>query len=158
MKLEEIKKLLDYNPTTGVFTWKVYRSPSCRAGHIANTLNDGGYIVITINRIKWYGHHLAWYFMTENIIQKPYELDHKNRIRTDNSFTNLRIATRSQNNINSKRKEGKYPRGVMKNKKKYTAYIDVSNKRYYLGTYNTVQEAKNIRDIKAKEYYGEFAE
>mgnify|MGYP001205356344 CR=1 FL=1 len=155
LSVEALKAILDYDGTSGLFTWKETRSSTCKKGQIAGTLNDNGYIIIGALGKRYRAHHLAWFYVYGEL---PQEIDHINKNKSDNRIDNLRLATRSQNNINTKPRKGKYPRGVMKNKNKYTAYIDKNYKRMYLGTYDTISEAKRIRDEKAKELYGEFAE
>lgn len=73
----------------------------------------------------------------------------------------LRLSDKQTNGIN---------RGCNKNNKlgvkgvnkatgseKFTARIMVNGKTLYLGTYNTIEEAKVVRDRAEKEYFGEFA-
>lgn len=151
------KDVLEYNESNGYFYWLETRSSTCIKGSIAGSVIKNGYRLIGVFGKRYRAHHLVWIIMTGSKVPKGYEIDHINRNRDDNRWSNLRLATRSQNNINSKDRISKLPRGVMLNKGKYTAYIDKQNKRYYLGTYNTIEEAKLIRDNKAIELYGEFA-
>jgi phosphotransferase system IIB component len=154
--LEELKSILQYDPATGIFTWKETRSPTCKKGQVAGQTTKNGYVVIGVLGGRYRAHHLAWFYIHGVL---PKEIDHKNRIRNDNRIENLRIASRSENNVNSKRHSKiTNVRGVMRNKKKFTAYIDKDGKRTYLGTYSTVEEAQTVRDMKAKEMYGEFEE
>ena len=89
-------------------------------------------------------------------------IDHKNWDKTDNRKHNLRIASKSQNNINIKRKSNNtsgYP-GITLNKRgHYVARISVDGVRYYLGTYENFKEAVIARrkaEIKLhKEWAGE---
>ena len=41
--LEEINNLLDYNPETGIFTWKVRASSRVKIGCISGHLDKYGY-------------------------------------------------------------------------------------------------------------------
>lgn len=52
--------------------------------------------------------------------------------------------------VNRKRSRGKYPIGVSKDKTKMSAHIVIKAKQYYLGNYNTAEEAFNAYK-KAKE-------
>jgi hypothetical protein len=87
-------------------------------------------------------------------------VDHENRIRSDNSWANLRDATRQQNNTNvGLRKDsttgvkGVYPR---KNGT-FRSSIQVNGKRTYLGTFDTLDEATAVRLAAVKKCHGEFA-
>lgn len=88
-------------------------------------------------------------------------IDHINNKPWDNRKCNLRLSDKQTNGIN---------RGCNKNNKlgvkgvnkatgseKFTARIMVNGKTLYLGTYNTIEEAKVVRDRAEKEYFGEFA-
>lgn len=98
-------------------------------------------------------------------------VDHKNRNPLDNRKSNLRLATRSENMANQKRRNAEYSpyRGVtMNNYGKfrvngefmeitYSARIRKENRRYQLGSYKTAEEAAKAYDRKAYELFGEFA-
>lgn len=50
-------------------------------------------------------------------------------------------------------------RGVSKTKNgKYRARINFKKQSYYLGTYDTLEEAKAVREVATEEIYGEFIE
>lgn len=62
---EELRKLLAYNRRTGVFTWRQGYG-RIRAGDEAGTLRtaeQGGGVVVTVNRQVWSGARLAWYYV-----------------------------------------------------------------------------------------------
>lgn len=87
-------------------------------------------------------------------------VDHKNGNGLDNRRENLRICTRSQNNIN-KRKKGttsKY-KGVYfeKARNKFRSHIVVESKIIFLGRYETELEAALAYDKASCTYHGEFA-
>ena len=146
---EELKKHLSYNPETGLFTWLNIRKMK---GKIAGS-NCHQYIRINIRGKKYLAHRLAWLYMTGNWPKN--QIDHKDRNKSNNSFINLREATRSQQQANSKT-TGKWGRGISKNKNKWRACIYLNNKRIHLGNFYTIEEAKEIYNNKAKELFGEF--
>jgi hypothetical protein len=89
-------------------------------------------------------------------------VDHKNLNTLDNTRTNLRLATRSQNMFNRKKiKSNTSSRfiGVCfdKRRKKWCAYITVEGKRIWLGTFDNEIDAALAYDAAAKKYHGEFA-
>jgi hypothetical protein len=92
-------------------------------------------------------------------IPRGTEVDHIDRNPLNNTRANLRVATRSQNvanTVKSRRSNTGY-RGAYKNGDRYHAQITLNNKRIYLGSYATPEEAAIARDNAARLYHGEFA-
>lgn len=89
--LEAIKAKLAYFPLTGHFEWK-------ESGEEAGSEESTGYVRITVCGKRYYAHRLAWLYMTGS--PPPRQVDHKNKVRTDNRWSNLRNASKSQNAMN----------------------------------------------------------
>jgi HNH endonuclease len=90
----------------------------------------------------------------------PHELvDHKDGDGLNNTRKNLRLATPSQNMANGKvRKNNKLGvKGVVRIGRKFQATISISNKKKYLGTFDTAQKAHAAYVEAAIKYHGEFA-
>lgn len=79
-------------------------------------------------------------------------VDHINGNRLDNRRNNLRFVTASQNGQNRKVKGITYD----KKRKKWNANIVVNGKRYYLGRYQTEEEALLARKNGEIKYQGEY--
>lgn len=90
-----------------------------------------------------------------------FDIDHINRDRLDNRKENLRIATRSQNNMNSKIPVNNTSgfKGVSwhKQNKKWYARISVNRKVHRLGFFSDKMEAVKKYDQAMIKYFGEFA-
>ena len=119
-------------------------------------VNRQGYIVSSsMNKTYVRLHRFILNINDERII------DHKNRDKTDNRKTNLRIATNQQNNINrgTPRNSTTGVKGVSKSKngEKYVAQIGKDGRVIYIGTYDTIEEARQARNKKEIELFGEFA-
>lgn len=108
---ERIKEIIDYDPDTGIFTWKARDRDSFKtsrahsvfnarcAGKTAGTLNKYiGYVAIKIEGTLYYGHRLAW-VMAYNRQPESF-IDHINGNRSDNRISNLREASRWDNATN----------------------------------------------------------
>lgn len=86
-------------------------------------------------------------------------IDHKNLNKLDNRFSNLRCATRQQNNVNRPPKKGYKYKGVSlnKNKKNFRARISFHGKEIYIGSYKSEKDAAKAYNEVARVLYGEFA-
>lgn len=146
---ELVRSILDYNPLTGVFTWK--------NGTLAGGISNCGYLRIGIKRSKYLAHRLAWLMMTG---KWPLDqLDHINGVRIDNRWANLRAATNAQNTINSDYANRTGLRGIYHHKKHggWAAAIKANGHRVHLGYFKTPEEAHAAYCEAAREFHGEFA-
>jgi hypothetical protein len=85
------------------------------------------------------------------------DVDHINCIRNDNRLDNLRWVTRSQNcqnqSIAKNNKSGVKGVSWYKPSKKWMAHIHLDYKQYNLGYYETIEEASEVRSVKALELF-----
>lgn len=140
---ERLKQLLDYNPETGVFTWKVRRAGTARVGAVAGSLQITGYIHIQIDQHMYSAHRLAWLFMHGAFPAAGLHIDHVNGERADNRAINLRVGTHRANmqNLPCHRK-GKLPGACWhKRKQKWQALAQLNGKYYSLGYHGTAEAA-----------------
>lgn len=103
-------------------------------------------------------HQLVAQAFIENPEKYPW-IDHKDRNKLNNTVDNLRWANPSMNNQN-KTKFGKKSRyfGVSFQKGRYIASIQHNFVQYYLGGYDTEEEAAMAYDRKALELFGTDAQ
>ena len=161
----EVRRLLDYDPETGVFTWReradVPRWVNTRlAGTMAGCIDKRpprrSYLKIRILGKLFYAHRLACLWMTG---LWPAEIDHRDCDGLNNRWDNLRTCTHRENAGNSRAGLNKAVslKGVKRSRNKYVAAIRVNGLNKHLGTFETAEEAHAVYCKKAVEVFGEFA-
>lgn len=145
---DELRRLVSYDPTTGRFISAVDRH-AVRAGQPLGGVAPHGYVQMCLNGKHYYAHRLAWLYVHGDM---PKEIDHINRDRSDNRILNLRVVSRSENNMNRAEKPGRSGRpGVWKNKVGWAAFIRSGGKRRYLGNYPSIELASQAYEAAKKE-------
>ena len=173
---EKLRELLNYDPETGVLTWRkrAVRPGLARSdkgwntrfvGKTAGRPGKHGHIYIGIAYRKLYetrnfaAHRLAWvHFYGE---WPSTEIDHVNGVPSDNRISNLRLASRTQNMRNTRMRSDNTSgcKGVYwsKKSKKWCAFITINKKVTALGAFTDKQEAIKVRQDAARIYHGEFS-
>lgn len=154
---EYLKEVLNYDPETGLFTWRVSRGRAVKAGSQAGTKRDDGYVFLTVSYVRLAAHRVAWAIMTG---EWPDEIvDHKDRDPSNNSWKNLRLATPKDSAAN----RGVYRNntsgsvGVRYRRGRFHAQIVINGKAIFLGSFATKEEAANAYSKEARKRDGEFA-
>lgn len=145
MTQNRLKELVHYEPETGIFTHLVSRGgnkESEEAGHI-NKIN--GYLELTLDGKKYKGHRMAFLYMNGNI---PEQIDHKNQIRSDNKWSNMKTSD-AQSNMMNKTKYKSNTTGhsgvyLHKESGKFQARIQIKGTRY-TSLHETIEEAVEAR-------------
>jgi hypothetical protein len=177
---EQLRSLLHYDPKSGRFTWRKGIA-HWRAGLPAGTESRGGttkkpyivigigttstgiqnrrYIAIGIEKHVYRAHRLAWLYVHGRWPKG--EIDHINGNGRDNRIVNLREATTSQNGFNRGLRSDNTSgyKGISWNKKssQWLAHIGYRGKIVHLGLFDTIEEAKTVRDEAARRLHGTFA-
>lgn len=129
-----LKEMLGYDPLTGIFVWRVTKSNRAVMGKVAGYRQPSGYWAIKALGKLYRGHRLAWLWMYGR--WPACEVDHVDRNRANNSFDNLRLATRQENMRNTDSK------GYRSRAGKWRAHITVSGRTIELGSFDTPAEAR----------------
>jgi hypothetical protein len=158
LAIARLRECLHYDHQTGRFTCLKSRW-STRIGKLADQTKDkNGYRLVFLDGKLRSAHRLAWAHVHG---EWPETIDHKNGDCSDNRLSNLRPASRLQNQAN--RRTGKNNtsgyKGVHwdKNRSKWSAQIGVAGKVLYIGRYESAELAYAAYCESAKRLHGEFA-
>lgn len=173
-----IVTLLSYDPDSGKLFWlprkaEMFRDAGKRKGYSLcaawNTRWGGkpalytpdvyGYQHGTILGKTYKAHRVAWCLLTGD--WPDGFIDHKNGDRSDNSATNLREATRTENQQNTTSRSGSTSPylGVSWERRcsRWNVRIKINGKQKHIGNFECQIEAAKAYDRAALKYFGEFA-
>lgn len=143
MTPERVREVVNYDSLTGLFTWVEPLSPVVSLGRKAGTISSHGYIRISIDNVGYMAHRLAWFYVYGKWPNG--QLDHINRIKTDNRISNLRDVTPSQNSknkgLNKNNTSGCAGVYYKKEKRTWVAGIRDNGKVKYLGSFKDKEMA-----------------
>lgn len=162
LTVERLKALMAYDPETGDFTYiAAPRSHSEVLGKVAGCLQVEGYHVCKIDGIAYRAHRLAWLFMTGE--WPAGQIDHRNGIRNDNRWANLRPASLAENARNARVKKTSKSgvKGVWRDDRlksnNWFASICVDRVKHPLGRFSSKEAAASAYRAAAVELHGQFA-
>jgi len=155
-----LHNLFDYSVVTGNLYWRKSTDKANPEGSQAGSLYKHiGYLVVRVKGERYYIHRLIWKWVTG---KDPIEIiDHADGNGGNNSWHNLREATKKENAQNqrvSTRNASGY-KGVCTDTVRggFTAQIRVNSRNVHLGCFSSAQEAHAAYCAAADEHYGAFA-
>lgn len=156
---EIVREQLNYNPETGILTWKVANSNRIKIGQRAGTIGHAGYRVVRIGGILWSEHRVIFLWMEG---RWPDEfIDHINGIPDDNRWDNLRECTAKENARNVR--VGKASTTGFKNvswrndDQVYVVQINVDGTMYHAYRSKSLEECVLFAFMCRNIFHGEFA-
>ena len=126
------------------------------------SMDSKGYIVANIFGSNKHG-GIKLHRLVMNLPNISFDIDHKHgeTSRYDNRKSNLRLATRSQNQMNVKsRKDNKVDvTGVSwdNTRQKWRAYININKQNIHLGYFDEFENAIRARKQGEEKYFGEWS-
>lgn len=154
---ERARELLLYDPETGALTWRTARG--CRLGALAGTRTVDGYTQVEIDYRLYRAHRVIWLMQTGKWPKQL--LDHRNGMRADNRWKNLREATPLQNARNRRpgkdNSSGTVGVSFVSSLQRWEAYIGLNNRCLSLGRFVDKEKAISARRQAEQHHFGEFA-
>lgn len=167
---ERLRGLLDYNPDTGVFTWRTRELRAGRmaqydktwnvrwAGRVAGCKYSKGrgsvYLEIVIDYVHHDAHRLAWLYVHGE--HPKHQIDHRDRDGTNNAIANLRDVSTYVNSINkglrSDNTSGRVGVRWVEKQARWLAQIHIGGRGIFLGYHNRFDDACAAR-AKAESVY-----
>jgi hypothetical protein len=152
---EYLRSVLHYDPDTGKFKWTHARHGVSVDMVVGHKCKRYGYWIIALGKKNFLAHRLAFIYMTGSC---PLNIDHIDRDKLNNKWSNLREATTSNNAFNRGRaitnKSGH--KNVFWSKNRFVVSIKVRGEHHYLGRYTTVEEAATVAAAARARLCGEF--
>ena len=153
--VDRLNELFEYRD--GKLYNKVVRNSRTKVGEVAGSYSSK-YVLVCIDAIPWQVSRIV--FMMHNGYIDGY-IDHINGNTHDNRIENLRAATPRENQCNhalsKSNKSG--VKGVSWNKKHKTwcAFLRINGKSKNLGSYKTIEDAKEFLELVREVVHGDFA-
>lgn len=136
----------------GDLYWKVKKTSNTNLEKPIRSKDSGGYRNVRIDN-KLYRVHRIIFLMFNGYL--PEMVDHINRNKEDNTISNLRAATRSQNGFN---RESTKTRNIYwnKNSNKWQVSLRIDGKNKSLGYYGDLELARLVAQEARLKYHKEF--
>lgn len=144
----------------GTITRLVANSNASFPGETVGTRRPDGYLEGSVDGRLYLAHHIVWIYFNGQV-PEGMEIDHRNRNKSDNSISNLRLVTKSQNAWNASLRSDSTSgwKGVTFNKKgqMWYAQIQAHGKRRHIGQFTDPLDAASAYNLAAYQLHGEFA-
>jgi len=154
---DDLKSLFDY--CDGYLFWKISNG-RIKAGMKAGCVRGNrGYESIGIDKKRYGTHQLVW-ILFNGAYDSSLQIDHINRIKTDNRIENLRLATQAENtyNIPKRQNTSSIFKGVSwsKQQNKWVAAIWKNKVKIFLGLFEVEEDAAKAYEAAAAEIQNKF--
>jgi hypothetical protein len=156
---EELVSRLDYDPSSGVISWKNIKENLRRGKEVKAYLTEKGYYRISYKKRTFAVHRIAWRI---HYGDWPHDcIDHINMIGIDNRIANLRVCSCAENlrnrGVTSQNKSG--VKGVYweKQTKRWVAQIKKDYIVVYREFFTSLAEAETQVKLHRRIFHGEYA-
>jgi hypothetical protein len=145
-----LHEYIDYNPNTGIGTWKKQISRNLQIGKEVGSITPNNYRSLHFFGQRYMAHRVFWFM---HYGEDPFlkQIDHIDRNSLNNKIENLRLVEAWQNHHNKNQtltnqtKSNVTGVNFHKNKNIWIANLSVNKKRYYLGCFKNIEDAIKAR-------------
>ncbi len=151
LSAKRARAVLDYDPNSGLLTWKVQKGSTALKGQPAGYERNDGYLTVRVDYTNYLATRVIWLWMTG---KWPKGLvDHIDRNPRNNKWNNLRDVSRSVNTKNQKvHYDSLSGTKCIRLKPNGRFYVEVDRKSY--GGHATLAAAISARDSVLSENHG----
>jgi hypothetical protein len=147
---EYLRACVSYDPVEGIFRSRIPSAKRPEGERLVGTPGSHGYLSISVGGKSYLVHRLAWLYETG---EWPEQIDHIDRDRQNNRFSNLRACTNQENNWNKVGAVGATWNG---SRRKWVSKITHNGKSLTLGYFETMEEARARYLAEATKLRGHF--
>ena len=156
MDKKTLDSRLEYEPLTGLFRNRICRGTKARAGDVAGTKTEQGYIRINVDGKLYYAQRLA--ILTTTGSMPVGVVDHINGNRSDNRIENLRVVSHAENMQNRFTPSGENPYvGVSLVRGKWQASVTRFGMSVHLGMFESPEAARDAYQASRSMTHADFA-
>ena len=131
-----LREYFTYDKNTGIVTRLKRVSSRALVGYEVGSMGVSGYLGVCFQGKHYRLARVIWKLVTGD--DPLGQIDHINRIRTDNRWSNLRVVTQQQNNLN---------RGMRCYYLRPSGRYEVVLQGKYIGTFDTPEEASLAYEV-----------
>jgi hypothetical protein len=150
---EYLRELYDYDAETGQLIRKTYRNSQTVIGEVCGHIKSDGYRDVVIDSRQYYASRIIWMWVTGDDPGELY-VDHINRDRDNNRWSNLRLADRPQQMWNRRLPGKGY--SFDKQRGQWAVRFYVRGKRIFGGRFADESDAAAAAVSLRAQYQGEF--
>lgn len=139
-----VRKMLNYDQATGVFTWAVSPAQAVKAGRVAGFKHPSGHRYISICGKDYGAHRVAWLYVYG--VWPKLHIDHIDGDPANNRISNLREVSRTENLQHARKARRGSRAGLLgvsyrNDSKKWQARIQRNKQSMSLGVFDSPEEA-----------------
>lgn len=140
-----LKQLLNYCPTTGIFTWASKRKRFNIGDRVIGSPMKNGYLRVKLDGKSYKLHKLAYLFMVGYLPARNILIDHEDGNPSNNAWCNLRLVNPTDSNKNRRFKRGKLSGIEFTPYGTYRVRIRLFECYKHVGTFKTLEGALDAK-------------